>query len=199
MNAIEKFFLDFGFSWSASKAIPYVFCILLGIVLVFVYRRFKPKNVWIFRSVAFVLLTLPFSVYFSIYPIYEGDFSNQGTKPTSSIQFPANKALTVVVLPNCPYCYQSIALMKKIKKRNPLIPISYWVVSADTLPAKSAILKVIPKEFQIEQRHDIAKISELVQGSFPCFILSDRKSTVKSWNNNQFGVRALDEIETFFK
>lgn len=199
MNYLENFLLESGLSWSASKAFPYLFCVLFGLILVFIFRKIKIKTKWIFRIILILFFLLPFVIYFSIYPIYEGDFSNQGIKPHSSIQFPSSKSLTVIALPDCPYCYQSIALMKKIKKRNPTIPISYWIVSADTLPPKSAILKVIPSEFSTSQHHNVSEISKLVQGTFPCFIISENKKAVKLWNNNQFGVCALDEIEEFFK
>ena len=147
------------------------------------------------RLIAFIT---PFVIYFSFFPIYEGDFVNQGIQPKSSIEFPINKSLTVVVLPNCPYCYQSILLMKKIKERNPNIPINYWVSARDTLPSNTAILKVLPKDFQVIQRHDTEKISELVRGTYPCFIRSEKGKAVKLWNNNQVGVSALDEMEGFF-
>jgi hypothetical protein len=89
--------------------------------------------------------------------------------------------------------------MKKIKDRNPQISINYWVSTQDTLPAKTAILKVIPTEFKTIQRHDILEISDLVQGTYPCYILSEKGKVVKLWNNNQIGVSALDQIEDFLK
>jgi hypothetical protein len=72
------------------------------------------------------------------------------------------------------------------------------VSTQDTLPSNTTILKVIPKEFKSIQRHDTEKISKLVQGTYPCFILSEKGKAVKLWNNNQIGVSALDEIEGFF-
>ncbi len=88
--------------------------------------------------------------------------------------------------------------MQKIKKRNSNISINYWVSTHDTLPAKTAILKDIPPDFNVIQRHDIEQISEMVKGTYPCFILSDKGKAIKQWNNNQIGVSALDEMEKFF-
>jgi hypothetical protein len=198
MNNIETFFLDFGLSWSVSKALPYVFCILIGSCLVVLFQRIGLRKKWLNRISSFILLILPVAIYFSLYPIYEGDFSNQGIKSDSKIKFPSSKALTVVVLPDCPYCYQSISLINKLKSRNPNLPINYWVVSSDTLPPKTGILSKIPYEYEVFQRHDVIEMSKLVLGTFPCFVLSDNGKVQKVWNNNQFGVRALDEIEAFF-
>ncbi len=157
------------------------------------------KRRWLKLSAILISFILPFAVYFSFFPIYEGDFSNLGITPKTTIEFSEQKTLTVVVLPNCPYCYQSILLMKKLKERNPQIIINYWISTSDSLPPKSAILKVIPKNFTSIQKYNTAEISALVKGTFPCFILSEKRKTIKLWNNNQFGVCALDEIEEFFK
>ncbi len=64
---------------------------------------------------------------------------------------------------------------------------------------KTAILKVLPDEFKLTQRHDTDKISELVQDTYPCFILSEKGKAVKLWTNNQVGTSALDEMEEFFE
>jgi hypothetical protein len=122
-----------------------------------------------------------------------------GVIPKSAVQFPHKKALTVIVLPNCPYCYQSIRLMKKLKERNPEITIQYWVSTTDTLTKNTKILKVIPDNFETVQKHNTEEISALVEETYPCFILSKEGKSIKLWNNNQFGVCALDEIEDFFK
>lgn len=198
MNQIDYFFLDFGLSWSLAKAIPYVISIVLGLLLFYFLKKVKLKKKWLRVTIRFTSLLTPFIIYFSFFPIYEGDFTNQGTQPKSSILFPQSKSLTVVVLPNCPYCYQSIIWMKKIKERNPHIRINYWVSARDTLPSNTAILKVLPKDFQVIKRHDTEKISKLVQGTYPCFILSEKGKAVKLWNNNQVGVSSMDEIENFF-
>ena len=145
-----------------------------------------------------MIFIVPFTLYFAFYPIYVGDFSNKGATTRSNLEFPFQKSITVIVLPNCPYCYQSLSLMMKLKKRNPSISISYWVATSDTIPEKTAILRVMPKEFKAIQQHETKAISELTKGTFPCFVISNNKKAVKIWNNNQFGVRALDEIESFF-
>jgi hypothetical protein len=199
MNKLEYFFLDFGLSWSFSKAIPYLLCIFLGVLLLYFFKKITFKKKWLKIGLLTLVFTGPFALYFSFFPIYEGDFVSKGTTPKSTIQFPIKRSLTVVVLPNCPFCYQSIVLMKKIKERNPRITINYWVSTQDTLPAKTAILKVIPTEFKTIQRHDILEISDLVQGTYPCYILSEKGKVVKLWNNNQIGVSALDQIEDFLK
>ena len=198
MNNIETYFLDFGLSWSISKALPYIIALLIGLFLLLLFSKIHFKKKWPKRIISIIVSFIPVSVYFAIYPIYEGDFSNQGIKSNSQIIFPASKSLTVVVLPDCPYCYQSISLINKLKSRNLNMSINYWVVSSDTLPPKTGILSKIPAHYHSYQRHDITEMSQLVLGTFPCFVLSDKGKVQKVWNNNQFGVRALDEIEAFF-
>jgi hypothetical protein len=199
MNSIETYFLDFGLSWSLSKALPYFLAILLGLILALLLKKIRFNKKSIKWAISLFGLLLPFSIYFAFYPIYEGDFSNQGIKPKSQIQFPSSKTLTVVVLPDCPYCHQSIPIINKIKTRNPKMTINYWVVASDSLPAKTRILSKIPSEFRVFQQHDVVEISQLTLGTFPCFVLSDKKKVNKVWNNNQFGVQAIDEIEAFFE
>ncbi|MFM7668180.1 MAG: hypothetical protein ACKO7D_08330 [Bacteroidota bacterium] len=199
MNQIDYFFLDLGLSWSLAKAFPYALCILLGVGLFYFLKKIKLQKYWLNVTIRLVAFITPFLIYFSFFPIYEGDFINQGSQPKSTVQFPTKKSLTIVVLPNCPYCYQSIVLMKKIKERHPTVSINYWVSSLDTLPSNTAILRVLPKDFNVTQRYDTDKISELVQGTYPCFILSDNGKAIKLWNNNQVGVSALDEMEDFFQ
>jgi len=198
MNTIESFFLTLGLSWTISKAIPYTICVLLGLLFIFLIRKWKTKIKWISIATKFMIFIVPFTLYFAFYPIYVGDFSNKGATTRSNLEFPEQKSITVIVLPNCPYCYQSLSLMMKLKKRNPSISITYWVATSDTLPEKTAILRVMPKEFKAIQQHETKDISELTKGTFPCFVISNHKKVVKIWNNNQFGVRALDEIEAFF-
>ncbi len=185
-------------SWTVSKAIPYTACVLLGLLFIVLTRKWKTQMKWVSITVKSLLFITPFTLYFAFYPIYVGDFSNNGVKTATNLEFPESKSVTVIVLPNCPYCYQSLSLMMKLKKRNPTISISYWVATSDTIPEKTAILRVMPKEFKAIQQHETKAISELTKGTFPCFVISNNKKAVKIWNNNQFGVRALDEIESFF-
>ncbi len=199
MNTIESYFLTLGMSWTLSKAIPYMTCVLLGLLFIVLTRKWKTQMIWVSITVKSLLFITPFTLYFAVYPIYVGDFSNNGVKTITNLEFPESKSITVIVLPNCPYCYQSLSLMMKLKKRNPTISISYWVATSDTIPEKTAILRVMPKEFKAIQQHETKAISELTKGTFPCFVISNNKKAVKIWNNNQFGVRALDEIESFFK
>ncbi|MBM3451786.1 MAG: hypothetical protein FJX84_01460 [Bacteroidetes bacterium] len=199
MNQIDYFFLDLGFSWLLAKVTPYLFCIFLGIGALYFLRKLDIKKKWLKIVFLFTVCIAPFLLYFSFFPIYEGDFIDSGIKSNSSLDFPSKKSLTVVVLPNCPYCYQSIVLMKKIKERNPSISINYWVSSRDSLSVKSGILKVIPSQFTVVRRSDHENISELVKASYPCFIISNKGKALKQWDNNQIGVSALDEIEKFFK
>ena len=198
MNSLEYFFLDLGLSWTYSKLIPYVLAILFGAGFSWFLLVKIKKQSWLKFSSVIGSFVLPFIIYFTFFPIYEGDFSNLGVLSNSTIPFPQKKTLTVVVLPNCPFCYQSIRLMKKLKERKPEITIQYWISTSDTLSRDTKIFKVIPDYFTTFQKYNKAEISKLVQDTYPCFILSKEGKSLKQWNNNHFGVSALDEIERFF-
>ena len=114
---MENFFLNMGFSWTLSKSLPFILMLLLGILLVFLIRR-RLKKRWM-RNTSFVLLILPFVIYFVVNPIYEGDFSNDFRVESSETSHKEIErgTLSVITIPGCPFCLQSIATLKVMKDR----------------------------------------------------------------------------------
>ena len=102
----------------------------------------------------------------------------------------------VIVLPDCPYCHESIAISKKLIERNPKLKIEYWV-TGDVIDSKFDKLK--SDQIPIVQNREIEKTIYLTEGVFPTYLITKNKQIVKRWTNNEFGVLALDEIEFFFK
>ena len=196
MNSIETYFLDFGLSWSSSKALPYFLSILLGLILVFLLKKIRFNKKWIKWAISLFVLLLPFSIYFAFYPIYEGDFSNQGIKPKSKIQFPSSKTLTVVVLPDCPYCHESIYFIEKLLKRNSNMEIEIWICGNQE---DSFYNSNHSKKLKISRINEFERTLHLTQGIFPTYTISEKQKLVKRWTNQSFGVRSLDEIEAFFE
>ena len=198
---MESFLLNTGLSFTLSKVIAYFLFIVLGLILAFVFFR-RTKNSRIKKVVkvliALVLIVAPFLIYFAIHPIYVGDFSNNSYAVESKIDFPKGKQLTVIALANCPYCIQSIETSKLLKKKSPSMKIEYWVLSTD-LKDKIKYQKLVGKTAKVRLKgRDSQELSVLAKGSYPTFVLSDQKRASKAWNNDSFGVIAMDEVRQGF-
>jgi hypothetical protein len=196
MNLFESIFLDIGFSWTISKLIPYVLMSIMGFVLVHTFQNRVQQKLkkWIFMS---ILAVLPFVIYFSIYPIYNGDFVNHHFTPNQLCAFPKKTTLTVVVLPGCPYCHESINFMNQLIEREPKLNISYLVVAETDTP-------LIPFRQKLSKRISVFKSTYpknwimMSRGGFPCMILSENRKIIYAWENDQFGVRAVDDVLSRF-
>ena len=198
MNSIEVFFLTNNFSWVAAKLGPYVYFLILGLLfgLLVVWKlKFKGHVRVLF------LISLPlvmFSLYFSFYPIFKGDFSNENKlfkRNESMIELKENR-LIVLSLPGCPYCLESMERMRIVKQRHPNITIEYKVCHGD-----SASLiwfeKYGKKDFDYSIASNAEMTSKLAQGLYPTYVLS-RKSYLIVWSVEQFGMSAIDEVEESF-
>ncbi len=180
------------FSWTITKALPYILSIFGGVFLFWIFSKLKGK----IRIIRFFIWMIPFLIYFTLNPIYQGDFSNEfkiiQTKslPSKTVK----KELIVITIPGCPFCFGSIESLKVLKKRNPSLKINYIVCSSDS----SSILeykKEIGKSFPINYSSTPEKWASIAQGKFPTFLLVGENQT-KVWSNDGFGVRAKDEIES---
>ena len=198
---MEKILLTIGLSFTLSKIVAYFLFIVLGLVLAFVFFK-RTKNSRIGKVarvlIVLVLFVAPFLIYFAIHPIYVGDFSNNSYAVESKIDFPKDKQLTVIALANCPYCIQSIETSKLLKKMSPSMKIEYWVLSTD-INDKKKYQKLLGKSAKVRLKgRDSQELSIIAKGSYPTFVLSDRKKASKAWNNNSFGVIAMDEVRQGF-
>ena len=198
---MESFFLNLGLSFTLSKIVPYILFVILGLIstLLFLKRMKESRLGKVVKSlIGLVLFILPFLIYFAIHPIYEGDFSNNSYPVESKVDFPKNKQLTIIALANCPYCIQSIETSKVLKMKNPSIKIEYWVLSTD-LKVKLKYQKLVGKTAKVKlMGRESQELSIIAKGSYPTFVLSDQKKATKAWNNDSFGVIAMDEVRQGF-
>lgn len=194
---MENFLLNLGLSFTLSKLLSYLVFVIIGVVLSSLF--FKKSRIGgiskILRLIiSLVLFTIPFLVYFAIHPIYEGDFSNNSYSINSAVDFPKKKQLTIIALANCPYCIQSIETSKLLKKKNPSISIEYWVLSTD-LKDKAKYQKLLKGIAKVKLKGKNAdELAVMAKGSYPTFVISDKHKAIKAWNNDSFGVRAMDEV-----
>ncbi len=197
MNVFESLFLNANFSWTWSKIIPYLLTFLLGLFAVFLLKK-RLSNFGVVLRLFFKIFTFCFFflLYFSFYPIYEGDFTNSSTQieRTQENNELSGKKIVVLSIPGCPFCYESIGRMKGLIKRNPFLKVEYLVCSED----ESTL------DWYKEESGDLINVSlaknakemvELAKGSFPTFVLVNGENELKVWSNNSFGVLAMDEIE----
>lgn len=145
-----------------------------------------------------MLLVLPgllFGAYFSCYPIYEGDFSNNSVtiRMPSELKQSDGYRLTVITIPGCPFCMESIARMKRLKAHHPAVRIEYRVCSSHPEDLK-AYRTAAGGAFPVVLATDMHELADVSGYAFPAFVLTDEKTAVK-WSNNAFGVAALDEVE----
>ena len=198
MNSFEIFLLDSGFSWTASKLVPYVLFPFLGLIVWLILRR-RIKTGWIKYTLLILLIALPFLGYFLVNPIYEGDFSNNSKTITliPELKAKTKQTLVVITIPGCPFCMQSVERMKDFKKRNPAVNIEYRVCSSDP-GALTAYKEAAGTAFPIVLAEDMNALGSVAEEAFPAFVLTDGKSGVK-WSNDSFGVGALDEVESKFE
>mgnify|MGYP000921577321 CR=1 FL=1 len=194
---METFFLNLGLSFTLSKLLPYIIVAILGIA--FGYTIIKKAKSLPLKIVGIVAIFIPFGIYFAINPIYQGDFSNDALVVPHSEkvkQFPGKK-LVVVTIPGCQYCASSIESMK-VLKNNKNTPIEYVVLSSDS-SSLTTYKELIQNTFPLHLAEDPITLSELVGGRFPSYVLIEDKKPIKIWNNNNFGVSALDDVVNTLK
>ena len=198
-SSFEAFCLDtLRFSWTFSKVIPYVLLLILGFVWSKKLLSFiSMKRLLVLRIIRIALIFVPFAIGFALNPIYEGDFSKNGIDLATTINYSEIKKtdLLVITIPNCPYCFEAIGRLKKIKQRNPKLCITFVVCTTDKKLIET-YQNEIDGVFKITTTKNPEKMAELAGFSFPAFVQFTDNKPVYRWSNSQFGVRAIDLIES---
>ncbi|WP_430404527.1 hypothetical protein [Fluviicola sp.] len=195
-KSFESSLLNSGFSWTMSKLLPYLTLAIGGILLVYSFiKGFKIKSRIVKFVVGLVLFATPFAVGFVLHPIYQGDFSSEGTEvKESTVKVDEKYDLLIVTIPNCPYCLESITRLKLIKKRNPNIKMLFSVC-AEEEQRLSLYRELIAGDFDIALAKDIEASVKLAEGHFPAFVKLKKGLPTYKWSNDQFGAGAIDELE----
>ncbi|MDP4797872.1 MAG: hypothetical protein NWR50_03325 [Crocinitomicaceae bacterium] len=197
---MESYFLNAGLSWTMSKVLPYFIMILVGILLWIIAKKLlKSLNKFLRWALLLVIFLMPFGIYFSISPIYEGDFSNNAIEVMRS---DANaeltgKKLVVITIPGCPFCLQAIDQLLVMKKRVPNIEIEYIVCSSDSTTV-DWYKENAGDDITVRLAVNSEEMAKIAQHAFPTFVLVDNNHPIKTWSNDSFGVFARDEIELEF-
>lgn len=194
---IERFFFGMGASWTFSKAFPYVLCLTAGAFFLYAALKFFKKKSMAILIGSGVLLG-SFGLDFALKPIYEGDFSNTKKEITSTNVQIAPNALTVIAIPGCPFCHESVEVLKVLQKRNPKLTINYLVASADE-EALINYRQQISGAYPLALFSDLDALNELQVTSFPTFIFTSKSGDKFLWTNDTFGAPAKDFIEKSVK
>jgi hypothetical protein len=195
-NLFEDFLLDIGFSWTLAKYVPYGICLILGFLLFKIWIKIQLK-VWIKIIVLTLVCSLPFGMYFFFYPIYQPDLYNKAYVPKMLPEdIPTQTTLAVVVLPGCPYCLQTTAVMNRLAAQNTKLHIVYYFVSEDP-EALRIFRRKLHKRIALKSGIDATRWMLAAEGVFPSYLLYDHKQLKRAWHNTTFGVRALDELRAY--
>jgi thioredoxin-related protein len=165
----------------------------------FIYKIIS-NRIKFLRPIVFVVITaIPFVIGFVLNPIYEGDFSKQGTEIQNqeSINDFRKVDLAVITIPGCPYCYHSISKLKQLKARNPEMRIKFIVCTSNNEDLKDYIAEG-GKEIVVTKTKNIETLSKMAEGKFPTFVMINNNKATYSWSNDQFGCLALDQLESEF-
>lgn len=194
-NPLESTLLESGFSWTMSKMLPYLILGFGGILLAYSFAKgFKVKPKIVKIIVVLVLLASPFGAGFALHPIYQGDFSSEGTEVADQkVKTDPKYDLLVVTIPGCPFCLESIAHLKIIKKHSPDLKILFSVCSADKKDL-DLYRGLIAGDFDIALAVDPEASMKLAERSFPTFVQLKKGIPVYKWSNDQFGVGAIDKL-----
>ncbi len=182
-----------------SKSLPYFLVLILGLIIsIFLFKKITFKRKWLRKVLTFVLTLSFFLAYFVYSPIYEGDFSNNSIeiKRTDELIEIQDNHLYVISIPGCPYCAESIKRMKQLQKRNSKIKIDYIVCNGDST-SLDWYSKEAGKSITVRLAENNEAIADLATHRYPSFVFS-KENQLRSWSNDGFGVRAMDEIESKF-
>ena len=196
MNLIDVYLLKSNlFSWFLSKYIPIVFILIVSVVVAFKMKKNKIQNTILKGAVMLGISIIPVSSYLFFNPIYSGDLFKNGTQARTRIEFPKEKVLSIFVLPDCPFCHETINIAQLLAERNPTISIRFLITGTQS---DKAFKRIKSAQMIVSQNKEIDQTIYLTKGVFPTFVISENHKVVKRWTNNEFGVLALDEIEAFF-
>lgn len=195
MNIFEILFLNLGLSWTVAKIIPYLLSLVIGVLIsTFFFRKSARKKKLLFRT---LISVIPLILYFAVFPIYEGDFSNHPYTP-SILKLDELKGndLVVISIPGCPYCFESIEKLNLLKKRNPKMKISFLVCTADKKDLKD-YKKAISSSISVKKSVEADSLFQIANQGFPTFVQMRNGKIQRAWSNDSFGVRALDALEKY--
>jgi thiol-disulfide isomerase/thioredoxin len=196
---MEEIFVNIGMTYTWAKICPYVLSVLLGVFGFVTVRKVTSKYRFSYLISAVVLL-LPFGIYFSINPIYRGDFSSEGktihVRSAKTTSF--NNGLLVLAQPGCPYCYESIFMLNDVKEKYPQLNIEFCLIGTNDIRNSEAISSVLRKDIPVTMERGGKALETESIASFPTYVIVKDGVAVEAFSNDEFGVRVKDKIVELF-
>lgn len=200
-QGLEKSLNDSVVSWSFAKVAPYLTLLLGGFLIASWMRKNVVLKSKLFNRLLFWgIAIIPFGVGFGFNPIYQGDFAKNGRVIERVIPHAdfINVDLLVITIPGCDYCYGSIPSLKLMKQRNPNMRIKMVVCSSYPKELKP-YKKEIGSDFELQLASNPDSLAVIAGYAFPSFVMVKNNLPSQVWSNDQFGVRAKDVVEKYFK
>ena len=137
-----------------------------------------------------------------IFPIYEGDFSNNFVleKYNGKLDLLDRGQITIISIPNCPFCYESIHLMKRIESRVGKNVKVNFIVCSDRVEDLDLYREIAGQNIDIILgKGDLKNLMGLARNKFPSFVYINDSKHVRLWSNDAFGALARDWFEKTIK
>lgn len=198
-NNLESLGLTIGLNHTYSKLLPYFIEFLLVCFLVFQANKsfLKDKSRGLKKAISLFILVGFCGIAFAFHPIYEGDFTNTYRKMIVSEEKSKvfETGLTMVALPGCEFCLARREELNEFKSYHPTIGVNVIVINNDQL-AMEEYKETLSENINVKLADDLSAIEMVIKGSYPAFFYksSDGTQELIHWNNNEFGVTALDWI-----
>lgn len=188
----QELFLG-GASWMRSKITPYILCWVSALLItIFSINAFKSKAIGVIIGITLSLAII--GVDFSQNIIYQGDFSNNSIEIKSNYHQLRPNTLSVIAIPGCPFCHESVDMLKIIHKRSPNLKIEFLVCSEDT-NSLNDYTQTIGDNFDLALFENLEELKNLGVDGFPTFIFTDNNGNKQLWGNDTFGAPAKDFVE----
>lgn len=203
---LQQTFINQGFSWVLSYLFPWVLVLLFSFLIAKnVFGLFK-SNVR-FWLPPLVFLILP-ALFFSMFPIYEGDFNQSGKpKDLSENQIlsdvlsvkPDFEGLVCVASPNCPFCIEAVQTKIYHVFQRAKIDALVYLGFGDEDTVNKFRLNADAPEMPIVLNSNPEGGLDIDEDVIPVFIFIRDAKIVHLWRNEQLGFPALDWIESGLK
>lgn len=134
-------------------------------------------------------------IYFAFNPIYEGDFSNEYSElqVTDIDAGFSDHNLTVLAIPNCPFCYESLTKLRRVQQRTKSKLFDFIVLTSE-IEMLDFYQEAGKGVVTIQNTTDFEAYSEISGGHYPTFVYREGDK-IYVWTNDNFGVVALDWVE----
>lgn len=200
--------IENNFSWTLSKAAPWLIVLLASLIAVILIRSVFSRKLW--RNVFSICLPIVMLAFmFAMNPIYSGDYIRKGDalniKSHVLIDIVENyksdfNGLVAVVDYNCPFCREATKeKLRRMQDRNLNIDLALTLNTSDQTTIENYIKETDSESLKYLSHESSAELLNLTKGVFPTYFYIKNGQILHKWKNSQLGYTALDWIENGLK